>query len=446
MFTRFERIPGRLSELKKCFYCGNSLPANSKEHIFNSSWGGSHKTGNLICDQCNSNFSSQTDVAFAVYVQAVMNSWSFKGERHKEVPRIFLENEYFLDQGAKLKLKQPLVKDEILPDGRIKSNLAFNSKSEAKRWIESGGMAEWLRRDPSIQEKEHLKKIIIEAKPDITEAKPQSASFQLNLSEQYRSSAHTILKCLGFFLPEWVCTDSTKQIRDFVRYNQGDWRFFAVHSEQLISIAEQAASLIGLGVHHNSVEIYWNSSTKMVVGVLSILNRVKRSVVISKNYSGADAILYVFEDTYGSKKPPQAVFTEFDSTQLTVPLLNFQYFSFPHKIFEYFRNELVGLMEFYYPVDAITARLFKGIETINQKNLSLEQTTLEEYLSLFLTFFSDVSKVTGTSVDLAKVRSKLLEYGFAILVSQYSGKLYTDPDIEALMKLAFDRTLRDLKI
>ncbi|WP_017652437.1 hypothetical protein [Fortiea contorta] len=103
-------------------------------------------------------------------------------------------------------------------------------------------------------------------------------------------------------------------------------------------------------------------------------------------------------------------------------------------------------MEIYYPVDAITARLFKAIETINQKNLSLEQTTLEEYLSLFLTFFSDVSKVTGTSVDLAKARSKLFEYGFAILVSQHSGKLYTDPDVEGLMGLAFDRTLRALKL
>lgn len=141
MFTRFEQLPRRASELTKCFYCGTSLPATAKEHIFNSSWGGSHKTGNLICGECNSSFSKQTDLAFSVYVQAVMNSWGFKGERHKEVPKILLENEYLLDQGAKLKLKQPLVEDKILPDGKIKSNLTFNSKSQAKRWIEGDGMA-----------------------------------------------------------------------------------------------------------------------------------------------------------------------------------------------------------------------------------------------------------------------------------------------------------------
>jgi hypothetical protein len=145
MFTRYEQLPSRASELTKCFYCGSSLPATAKEHIFNSSWGGSYKTGNLICGECNSSFSKKTDVAFAVYARAVMNSWVFKGERHKEVPKISLGNGYFLDQGAKLKLKPPLVEDEILPDGRINSNLTFNSKSQAKRWIEGDGMAHWCQ-------------------------------------------------------------------------------------------------------------------------------------------------------------------------------------------------------------------------------------------------------------------------------------------------------------
>ena len=73
-----------------------------------------------------------------------MNSWVFKGERHDEVPKIPLKNDYLLDQGAKLKLKHPLVEDEILPDGRIKSNLTFNSKSEAKR------MGDRLRKHGSL--------------------------------------------------------------------------------------------------------------------------------------------------------------------------------------------------------------------------------------------------------------------------------------------------------
>ncbi|MCC5652741.1 HNH endonuclease [Nostoc sp. XA013] len=74
MFTRFEKLSRRASELTNCFYCGASLPATSGEHIFNSSWGGSYKDKNLICCQCNSSFSNSTDKAFLIYVQAVMNS------------------------------------------------------------------------------------------------------------------------------------------------------------------------------------------------------------------------------------------------------------------------------------------------------------------------------------------------------------------------------------
>ncbi|MBE9210575.1 hypothetical protein IQ244_29550 [Nostoc sp. LEGE 06077] len=445
MFTRFEKLSKRASELKNCFYCGTSLPATAKEHIFNSSWGGSHKTGNLICNECNSSFSTQTDIAFAVYVQAVMNSWSFKGERHKEVPKIILENGYFLDQGAKLKFKQPFVKDKVLPDGSINSTLIFNSKSQAKRWIEGQGMVTWLGRDPLTAEKENLQKIIRETKPDITDAKPQPMSVQLNLREQYRSSAHTILKCLGFFLPEWVCNDFTKPVREFARYDKGNWLSFAVEVEQLFSPSEQVISMFGLGVYHNSVEVYWSSSAKMVVGVLNILNRIQRSVVISENYSGADAILYVGETTNGSKKPPEAVYIEFAPNQLSVPLLGIQHFSVSNTTYKYFQDEFAKLMSISYPIDAITASLIQKIEATNNKNLKLNKITLEEYLNLFLGFFLELDKVAGCSVDLNKVRSTLLKYGFTTLANQHINKLSTEADVQSLITSAFELTMKDFQ-
>lgn len=442
MFTRFEKLSRRASELANCFYCGASLPSTSREHIFNSSWGGSYKDDNLICGQCNFSFSNSTDKAFLIYVQSVMNSWVFKGERHDQVPKIFLENEYFLDQGAKLKLKQPLIEDEVLPDGSIKSRLTFNSKSEAKRWIQGDGMATWLGRPPSAEEKEQLKKIIIETQLDRTDAKPQRISYQPNPREQYRSTAHTILKCLGFFLPEWVQGDLTKPIREFARYDKGDWWNFAIVSEELFSIPEQATRVLGLGVYQNSVAVYWSYSTKTVVGVLTILDRVKRSVVIAQDYSGPDSILYVVENTHGSKKPPDSVFIEFDRRQFYLPLFSVQYFS-PNNIRQYFDDELTALTQKYYPIDAITGRLMQEIEKNNKTNLKLDQVNLEEYLNLFLSFFLDLSKVVGTSVDMSKARSKFIEYGFANLAHQHIGKLYTDPDVESLIKLAFDRILKD---
>lgn len=447
MFTRFEKLPRRASELKTCFYCGNPLPATAKEHIFNSSWGGSHKTGDLICGECNSSFSRQTDLAFSDYVKTVMNAWSFKAERHKKVPKIILEGDYFLDKGAILKLKQPIVEDETQPDGTIRSHLVFNDDPEQiSHWVNGGGMATCLGRTPSTEEQKYLKKLIKQTTPITPDAKPQKASISLNLQEQYRSSGHTILKCLGFFLPEWVSNNLTKPVRQFTRYNQGDWRLFAVNVEQLFSIAEQAASMLGLGVHHNSVEIYWCSYLKMVIGVLTILDRVKRAVVIAQDYSGPDAILYVVEDTHGSTKHPEAVFAEIDPKQFSLPLLGVQYFASLTQINQFFRNELAGLTGIYYPIDAITARLFKGIEAVNEKNPQLNETTLEEYVNLFLNFFSDLGKITGVPIEQARTRSKLFEYGFSILASQHIGKPLTDLDIGFLMLRAFDCVMKDFPL
>ena len=304
-------------------------------------------------------------------------------------------------------------------------------------------MAAWLRRPPSAEEQKILNEIIRSTQPDVSDAKPQLISTELNLREQYRSTAHTILKCLGFYMPEWVQGDSTKLIREFARYDQGDWRSFAIETEQLFSISEQAVSILGLGVHHNSVEVYWNFSTNMVVGVLTILNRIKRSVVLAKNYSGADSILYVMEGTNGSKKSPDSVFVELDHNQFSLPLLGIQYFASSNKIYQYFHDELAALMGLSYPVDAITARLTQEIEKNNKKKLKLDVTNLEEYLNLFLVFLVDLGKISGTFVNSDKARSSLLKHGFANIAKQHNGQLFTDSVVESLMASAFEQTVKD---
>lgn len=445
MFTSFESIPRRASELTGCFYCGSALPAKNKEHIFNSSWGGSHKTGDLICNTCNSKFSEKTDLAFSVYVQAVMNSWSFKGERHNEVPKILLGDEYFIDEGAKLKLKRPLIRDTNLPDGQIKSEISFNSKSEAKRWIDGDGMTNWLGRTPSEEEKKSVMKKIIEAQREKIDAFPQKTSTQLDLREQYRSTAHTVLKCLGFFLPEFVQDKLTQEIRDFARNNKGDWRNFAIETKQLFSVAEYATKVWDLGVFQNSVEVYFNSSTKMVVGVLTILNRIKRSVIIARDYSGADSILYVVENTRQTKKPPYALSMKFDPIQIPIPLLNTECFLTDSQIYHYFNNELTSLMGTIYPSDAIASSLINGIEEIRKKGLYVSVENTDECLNLFLEFFQNLSKIFHSPVDINKVRASLLKHGLSDLASSHVGKLYTEPDVDSLMTNAFDSTLHDFQ-
>ncbi len=375
-----------------------------------------------------------------------MNSWSFKGERHKDVPKIILEKGYFLDKGGILKLKNAIIEDEIQPDGTMEQYFVFNSRSQANHWIEEGGMATWLGRLLSADGQKYFKELIKQATSNVLDAKPQKFSARLNLREQYRSSAHTILKCLKFYLPEWISSDLTKPVQQFARYDQGDWRFFAVDLKQIISIAEQAASRLGLGVHHNSVEVYWCSHLKMIIGVLTILHRVKRTVVIAQNYCGPDAILYVSEDTHGSKKPPQALFAEFDLKQFSLPLLGVQYFASLPKMEQFFCNELTVLMTLYYPIDDITARLIEEIKALNEKTPRINETAIEEYVNLFLEFISNLSKILGVPIDPDRARTKLFEYGFSSLVNQYIGRACTDLDITDLMVKALDHVMKDCNL
>ncbi len=393
----FKELAGRASELKLCFYCSNSLPASNQEHIFNSSWGGSHQTGQLICNECNKSFSGIVDKAFLIYTNAVRNAWSIKDKRRKLIPNIELEGPYFLEAGAKLRLKEP-------SNGQIKSKISLFRSEDAQ---------------------------------------PQKASAKLDLREQYRSAAHTILKCLGFFMPDLVCHEQTKQVREFARYDRGDWRLFAVEAEQHFSLADIPVSV--LGVHHNSVEIYWCSYLRMVIGVVTILDRVKRAVVIAKNYSGPDRVLYVFEDTHGSGKPPRAIQAEINSQDLSLPIIGLQYFASPTRINHVFQSELLGLTTTYYPIDALTAKLIKKIEEVNQRSVEVDEKIVEKYREAFLDFFTNLGKVLGKSIDLDKVLSKMSDYGFETLTHRFAGRNCRDMDFESCVEKIFQNLLNEFE-
>lgn len=428
MSNCFEELPIRASELKSCFYCSCLLPASNQEHIFNSSWAGSHQTGQLICNECNQSFSGIVDKAFLIYTNPVRNAWSIKDKRRKSIPTIELEGPYFLEAGAKLRLKEPLIETETQPNGQIKSEISFNSRGEAKHWLKDPGAESYFGRALSQEERDE---IIRQAKFQSEDAQPQKALANLDLREQYRSAAHTILKCLGFFIPDLVCHEQTKEVREFARYDRGDWRLFAVEVEQKFSWADQVVSLLGLGVHHNSVEIYWCSHLRMVIGVVTILNRVKRAVVIAKDYSGPDRVLYVFEDTHGSGKPPRAISVEINSQEFSLPIIGIQYFASPTRIYQVFQKELLGLTTTYYPIDALTAKLIKTIEEVNQRSVEVDEKIVEKYREAFLDLFTNLGKVLGKSIDLDKVLSKMSDYGFETLTHRFAGRNCRDKEFES---------------
>ena len=434
MFNSLEELSVKASQLKSCFYCYSSLPASQKEHIFNACWGGSHKTGQLICGDCNGSFSI-IDSAFSIYTTAIMNAGLFKGERHKSIPTIELEGDYDLVAGGKLKQKKPLIKEETQADGRINTNISFHSKGEAKRWLrDSGdsGAESWLGRALTQEEEDILLSKIQQAEFQSDEPQPQPASAEINLREQYRSAAHTILKCLVLFMPDLVTQDTTKQIRQFARYDEGDWQLFAV--KQYFSLATLTVELLGLGVKHNSVEIYFCSQLRMVIGVVTILNRIKRSVVIATDYSGSDKILYVFEDTNGSRKPPRGILAEINSQEFSLPTIGIQDFTSLERIHQYFQDEISKLAGFYYPLDANDAELREMLDSLKDKSIKVDAEIIERYRQAFLKFLQNHGRISRKPVNPDKVLSKMSDYGLDVASARnFTDRKCCDADFQSFV-------------
>lgn len=434
IFHSIKELSIKVSQLKLCFYCPSPLPASQKEHIFNACFGGSHKTGQLICNGCNTGFSGKVDQAFSIYTPIVMNAGSFKGQYHESIPTIKLEGDYELAPGAKLKQKQPLSKEEIQADGSIKYNISFHSKGEAKPWVRDSDAELLFGKTLSQEEKDRLISKIQQAQFQSEEPQPQKAPAKINLREQYRSAAHTILKCLGLFMPDWVTQERTKKIRQFARYDEGDWQLFAVEAEQHVSLATHAVDLLELGVKHNSVEIYFCSYLQMVIGVFTLLNRIKRSVVIATGYSGSDRILYVFEDTSGSGKPPRGILAEINSQEFSLPIIGIQHFTYPERIYQYFNNEISKLASFDYPLDANDAELRKMLDSLKDKNTEVNEEIIEKYRQGFLRYFSNRGRILGKSINSEQVLSKMSDFGLTVLSTQnFTDKKCCDADFQSFI-------------
>jgi len=418
-------IPEKASQLKSCFYCSCSLPASANEHIFNSAWAGSHQTKKLICDECNTSFSDKIDKAFLIYTKTARNAWLIKDKRSKSVPIINVDKDHYLDVGGKLKRNKPLIEEEAQPNGLIQHKGSFNSLKEAQSCLSNRGLS-----------KEEQQDILKQADYSLEDASPQEIDTELDIRGQYRSAAHTILKCLGFFMPDWVRSEQTREVRQFARYNEGDLRLFGVEAKQHCSLANQFVG--ALGVNYNSVEIYWCSYLRMVIGVLTILDRVKRAVIIAKNYSCTDRVLYIYESTDGFGKPPLAFLADKNPEEFSLPI-EIKCFSSPDGFYQVFNNE-ISEAAINYAIDVFTARLREAIKKINQESLKVDSDISEKYREAFLEFFTNLNKISNISIKLEKILSKILDYDFTNLIYKLADTKHSD--IEYMQYIA--ETLNDI--
>lgn len=391
-------IPDKDLQLTSCFYCDNPLPATTGEHIFNSCWGGSHKTKRLICDECNNQF-SDIDSTFQIYTYTIMNANLFKGERHQQIPLIDDPNwDYKLDRG-KPKLKKILIEENN--QNNIQKKILFPSKTQTRKWLNSDETESVI--GIKLSEKEQ-KKYLEQAK---SEQKYISFSKQetINLNYQYRSTAHTVLKCLGFFMPECIKSNEMKEIKEFAAEGKGDWQYFAVDVKQYLSFDDLIAEQ--LGVYYNSVEIYWCSYLGMVVGVLNILNRIKRAIILSRKYSGTEKYLLVFEDTYSTKEKPNAIFQQIDFQYPNLLTIGVQHFANSDKTTQLFQQEIDELTGYYYPTDSIKANFTENIKNINCKNYKIFDEMIEEYKKAILENLRLIALFLKKDLNVDAIKSEL---------------------------------------
>ncbi|RED76097.1 HNH endonuclease [Cohnella phaseoli] len=284
-----------------CFYCGGRLPAKHKEHIFNSSWTGKHKTGSLICDTCNASFASEVDKAFFPYTKYIMNVRALKGERHKEAPTIKTKKEIVIRLGGKPE-SPPLINLRV-EDGKLYFQASAPDKPTLRRFMKEqlpdieSNMGRSLRDDEHELLRNWVRKAEFSSEPAGSVELKDSIDPQL----QVRSTLHTILKCMALYDPNFT-KHISQDILNFSRYGTGEWSSYAVHAfPRFVDIVDAFSSSF---TDFNAVEVHYVPAVKLIAARLVILGRLNRWVVISNQYEGPYQILFVAEPSLSGMLDP----------------------------------------------------------------------------------------------------------------------------------------------
>lgn len=284
-----------------CFYCGGHLPSSSKEHIFNSSWTGKHKTGSLICDVCNSGFSSDVDIAFFPYTKFIMNVWALKGDRQKEAPTIKTADNMVIKPGGKA--EQPAFFN-LRREGENLHILAQAPDREALRRLlkmEISELESQMGRKLRDEERRYLKDLVRQGKYQKKDAGTVGFQETVDIESQVRSTLHTILKCMALYDAKFK-DNIAETLLNFSRYGEGDWRNYPVYVDPpVVNIASVFAET---SAQFNAVEVHYVPKSNQIIARLVILGRLSRWVVVSHQYEGPSQILFVAELSLSGKLSP----------------------------------------------------------------------------------------------------------------------------------------------
>ena len=277
-----------------CIYCKAKLPSKNKEHLFNACWGGMHMSSKLICDKCNAAF-SRIDGCFQPFTDWIMNAHGFSGSRSKRIPEIDMES-HVVSPFGQVVLSGPKIDISTDAKGTQKIKVVAKTKSELRHVLLDGKLEDLIDRKLTPTDREHLLKAVSEAKTKQCPQDPIKTQVIIDLQSQYRAAAHTILKVLKMYESNLWCDTSTEQLRRFAILGSADFKSFAVNVEPPMSVESLAKKYFNYRI--NSVEIYWSHCERKVFGILTLLGRIKRALVISETWQGPNAIMVVGESVH----------------------------------------------------------------------------------------------------------------------------------------------------
>lgn len=389
--NEFKRQVPIQQRLTACFYCDGLLPASKKEHIFNSNWTGKHKTGSLICDECNSAFSKDVDSAFKPYTKYPMNVWSLKGERQKVPPTIETQGEIIIKPGA-----QP----EIVPsiDFRLKKGGVFlkgkaPNKSALRRLLKDR-FHKNLGEELNEYETQKINDMVRASKVYTEQVESVYMYDSINPQFEIRSTVHTVLKCMAFYDYKFNAHIS-REVLNFSRYGTGEWSSFSVVARCNLDLVNDYSKN---HTDFNAVEVHYLPSTKQILARHIILGVINRWVVISSDYEGPPQVLFVAEQSLGGKLEPLLV----SYSDIDHPSAEFERCSVP----EDFMGDLKMLSQIALGPDAQLVHLLRFIDETFKGHTYFTQELINEYKEELLLFSSNMVRLTSKIINYSIPYSK----------------------------------------
>lgn len=421
----------RVKEIRNCIYCNEKLTGKGLEHIFNSCWGGKHETGQIICKICNGHFSA-IDGSFYNFTKYIMNAWEFKGQRHNTIPTFKTTDGTIIESGGKPK-KESKIYIEKRDDELLKIRINASSKTEVKKLFLShlDEIEEKKGRKLTSEERENILNQIYQSNTVSEYVGLLEMEEMIRPIDMYRSTVHTLIKCLAMYEPEIIFSGLLQAAKDFAYNGTGEWTKYAIQEANPTFISLLDQMLLKEDVRFNAAEIYFSKAQGNIIGNLRILGLINIWVVLADTYVGPDKILSVVEKVNGSGK--------LDGRRLNVPIENMwplilTDFAAPteKQLFEKLSAVAYKSLS---SMDILFHHMDRDIKKVTDKYPTVQNNSIKAIEEIYLKYLRDISNNQGMELDIENTRNLLWKKGLKEISETYSEHTFSNEVVNAFSKL-----------